>query len=201
MKLPKPDALILGMLLDDPLSPYDMAKLAQTINPNYWITIAKQTFYVNVQRLAKKGLIEGHTIRQGKMPEKTLYTLTNSGKEAITKRFLDFLASDELDTEMFRLAIFLLAYIPVEREELYPYLWERITQLTKLDESLSQKMEVAQEQLPQEQLPLNVYIINKYTLQMIRYEIKIAEELRGVLEDDARWAFFTRLKLADFAKY
>jgi DNA-binding PadR family transcriptional regulator len=198
MMIPKPDALILGMLMNEKerMSPYDMAKLAKTINPNYWISVARPTFYVNVQRLAKRGLLVGETTKLGKMPNKTLYSLTDLGRETIKDAFLGFLESDEIDPEMFRLVIFFLSVIPVPREELYPYLFQRIELLKSLKESLSQ------EGAPDNSdLPLNLFIINKYTKLMIEAEIEIAEELHVVMTDDDKWSFYSKMKLADMAKY
>ncbi len=196
MKISKTDALILGMLLDESMSPYDMVSHAETINPDYWISIAKPTFYVNVQRLAKKGLIIGETTKHGKMPEKTIYTLTDTGRDTITTALLGFLDSNKMDPEMFRLVIFFLPFLPITRKDLYPYFLYRVGHLEALQKSLEQKFEVIRTKAP-----LNISIISEYTLRILKQEIAIAQKYYEIIASYENWEGFISLHLTDLKDY
>jgi len=48
---------------------------------NYWIKISAPAIYRNMREMAKKGYIVGKAVRDGNMPEKTVYRITKKGKD------------------------------------------------------------------------------------------------------------------------
>lgn len=73
------DLIVLGMLKKEPLSAYDIQKLVEYRNISRWVKISTPSIYKKVIQLEKKGLISGTTVKEGKMPEKVVYTLTDAG--------------------------------------------------------------------------------------------------------------------------
>lgn len=95
------DLIILGSLCQSPKSAYDLQKQIEARNLSRWIKIGSFTVYKKVALYEKKGYVTSETTKSGKMPEKTIYTLTPSGKKEFsdlmtkfslteTRVFLDF---------------------------------------------------------------------------------------------------------------
>lgn len=75
------DLIVLGMLKKEPMSAYEMQKLVEYRNISKWVKISTPSIYKKAVQLEKKGLIKGEIIKEGKMPEKSVYSLTEAGEE------------------------------------------------------------------------------------------------------------------------
>ena len=88
------DLIVLGMLKRESLSAYDIQKLVEYRNISKWVKISTPSIYKKVIQLEEKGLITSRTEKEGKMPEKAVYSLTDAGNEEFEKLmlhiFLDF---------------------------------------------------------------------------------------------------------------
>ena len=83
------DLIVLGMLKKESLSAYDIQKLVEYRNISKWVKISTPSIYKKVLQLEEKGLISSHTEKEGKMPEKAVYTLTEEGKKEFEKLMLE----------------------------------------------------------------------------------------------------------------
>ena len=83
------DLIVLGMLKKESLSAYDIQKLVEYRNISKWVKISTPSIYKKVLQLEEKGLISSHTEKEGKMPEKAVYTLTKEGKKEFEKLMLE----------------------------------------------------------------------------------------------------------------
>ena len=83
------DLIVLGMLRKESLSAYDIQKLVEYRNISRWVKISTPSIYKKVIQLEEKGLISSHTEKEGKMPEKAVYSLTDAGKEAFEKLMIE----------------------------------------------------------------------------------------------------------------
>lgn len=83
------DLIVLGMLKKESLSAYDIQKLVEYRNISKWVKISTPSIYKKVIQLEEKGLISSHTEKDGKMPEKAVYTLTDAGKKEFEKLMLE----------------------------------------------------------------------------------------------------------------
>lgn len=79
------DLIVLGMLKRESLSAYDIQKLVEYRNISKWVKISTPSIYKKVIQLEEKGLITSCTEKDGKMPEKAVYTLTDAGKKEFEK--------------------------------------------------------------------------------------------------------------------
>ena len=75
------DLIVLGMLKKEPLSAYDIQKLVEYRNISKWVKISTPSIYKKAVQLEEKGLIKGEIIKEGKMPEKSVYSLTEAGEK------------------------------------------------------------------------------------------------------------------------
>lgn len=95
------DLVLLGSLCQGPKSAYDLQKQIEARNLARWIKIGSFTVYKKVARYEEKGYVTSEIVKSGKMPEKTVYTITQAGNDvfkemmkkfsiAQTRIFLDF---------------------------------------------------------------------------------------------------------------
>lgn len=83
------DLIVLGMLKQKALSAYDIQKLVEYRNISKWVKISTPSIYKKVIQLEEKGLITSHMEKDGKMPEKAVYSLTDTGKEEFERLMLE----------------------------------------------------------------------------------------------------------------
>jgi len=83
------DLIVLGMLKKESLSAYDIQKLVEYRNISKWVKISTPSIYKKVIQLEEKGLILSRIEKNGKMPEKAVYSLTEAGKEEFEKLMLE----------------------------------------------------------------------------------------------------------------
>ena len=83
------DLIVLGMLKKQPLSAYDIQKLVEYRNISKWVKISTPSIYKKVIQLEGKGLIKSRPEREGKTPEKAVYSLTRTGEAAFEELMLE----------------------------------------------------------------------------------------------------------------
>lgn len=83
------DLIVLGMLKKESLSAYDIQKLVEYRNISKWVKISTPSIYKKVIQLEEKGFIKSNTVKEGKMPEKAVYCLTNTGEKEFEKLMLE----------------------------------------------------------------------------------------------------------------
>jgi DNA-binding PadR family transcriptional regulator len=82
-KLTPLGAMVLGLLREGDMHPYEMIRLFRQRHEDRMLTITNGTLYHTVARLERLGLIAEVGIdRDGNRPERTTYTLTTDGRDA-----------------------------------------------------------------------------------------------------------------------
>ncbi|MGO7673351.1 PadR family transcriptional regulator [Rhizobium ruizarguesonis] len=79
-----PTALaVLGMLMEEPLHPYRMQRLIKEHGKDEVINVTQRaSLYQTIQRLEREGLITAQkTVRDDKRPERTVYEITEKGRD------------------------------------------------------------------------------------------------------------------------
>ena len=72
------DLIVLGILKKEPMSAYDIQKLVEYRNISKWVKISTPSIYKKVIQLEEKGYITSHIEKDGKMPEKAVYSLSEA---------------------------------------------------------------------------------------------------------------------------
>lgn len=75
------DLIVLGILKKESLSAYDIQKLVEYRNISKWVKISTPSIYKKVIQLEEKGYIKGTVVKEGKMAEKAVYSLTDAGEK------------------------------------------------------------------------------------------------------------------------
>ena len=98
--------IILGLLMEKPMSAYEMAHIIDSQVIGRLIKISSPTVYKNIKSLYNKGCLTAETIRQGEQPEKKIYSVAEKGKD----HFLQLMAyySEKLTPHFFESNAFLL---------------------------------------------------------------------------------------------
>jgi len=86
------DLIVLGMLKKEPMGAYDIQKLVEYRNISKWVKISTPSIYKKAIQLEEKGLIKGESVKAGKMPEKSVYTLTEKGEKEFERLMLEISA-------------------------------------------------------------------------------------------------------------
>ncbi len=86
------DLIVLGILKRESLSAYDIQKLVEYRNISKWVKISTPSIYKKVLQLEEKGFIKSRIEKEGKMPEKTVYSLTRQGEQEFEKLMLEIAA-------------------------------------------------------------------------------------------------------------
>ena len=68
---------------------YDIQKLVEYRNISKWVKISTPSIYKKAIQLEEKGLIKGEIVKEGKMPEKAVYSLTEAGEKEFEKLMLE----------------------------------------------------------------------------------------------------------------
>lgn len=74
------DLVILGYLKKSQASAYEMAQLVVSSKIKKIIKIGSPTIYQNIKKLAQKDYLSSTTVKEGEMPEKNIYALTDKGE-------------------------------------------------------------------------------------------------------------------------
>lgn len=111
------DLIVLGMLRKESLSAYDIQKLVEYRNISKWVKISTPSIYKKVLQLEDKGLISSHIEKDGKMPEKAVYTLTDAGKEEFERLMLEISCRPVHIFLDFNAVIVNLESLPQERQK------------------------------------------------------------------------------------
>ena len=83
------DLIVLGILKKEPMSAYDIQKLVEYRNISKWLKISTPSIYKKVIQLEEKGYITSHIEKDGKMPEKAVYSLSEAGKQEFEKLMVE----------------------------------------------------------------------------------------------------------------
>lgn len=111
------DLIVLGMLKQEPLSAYEMQKLVEYRNISQWVRISTPSIYKKTIQLEQKGFVTSHIKKEGKMPEKAVYELTEDGKREFERLMLE-IAGKPINIFLdFNAVIVNLQSLPRERQK------------------------------------------------------------------------------------
>lgn len=75
------DLIVLGMIKKQPQSAYELQKNVEYRNISRWVKISTPSIYKKVIQLEEKGYLQSELQKDGKMPEKAIYSITESGEK------------------------------------------------------------------------------------------------------------------------
>ena len=88
------DLVLLGLIKQKSQSAYDIKKNIEYRNIPRWVRISEQSIYKKVLQLESKEYIVSHKEKEGNMPDKAVYTITDKGNDYFNKLMNDISNSD-----------------------------------------------------------------------------------------------------------
>lgn len=127
--LSKSATMLLGLIYETPLNAYEITKRLQIMNVRRWYNIADSTVYATLKTLEKKNYIVGTSEKEGNMPDKTVYSLTETGSKELIDTLRKSILSFDYDTNVFSIAAFFINIF--NANESIELLTERLVVLNK----------------------------------------------------------------------
>lgn len=180
--LTKASTIILGLISENPVNPYRVVGILEKININRWYPIAKQSLYSNIKKLNEQGLITGKTTKEGNMPEKTIYSITENGKNELYHTIVDFLSSTEVDVVKFKIGIMFICHI--DQEEAIEILMTKSKKLGQIIGEIQKNLEQLKD------MPYNGILIQKYNVNIMASELECIKGFIENIKDDSEWKNF-----------
>jgi DNA-binding PadR family transcriptional regulator len=115
---PAPRLSLLGLtalrlLHERPMHPYEMARLIRERRIDEVLQLKRGSLYHAVERLARDGLVEAaETCREGRRPERTVYRLTEAGRDEFEARLRALTSDVVYEPTRFTAAVQFLSSLP-----------------------------------------------------------------------------------------
>ena len=104
---------VLALLFERPMHPYEMAATLKQRHKEESIKLRYGSLYTVIVLLLARGLIRAkETSREGKRPERTVYTLTDAGYEALMDWMRDLIRDPVKEYPQFEAGLCLLPVLP-----------------------------------------------------------------------------------------
>jgi DNA-binding PadR family transcriptional regulator len=175
--------LILGIIGEAPINPYAIVHLINEKRRNSRRNIHAQTVYSIVNTLRKQKLITGKKIKKGNMPNKTVYSITDKGKELIRNNLLSYLSTPEDNLSELALSMMLIGYLDKET-----VLKELIEYHSKAGKEITVRKNLGAFDISEEAYIRKIAI--EHTLQILKVNFKTVERLIKRIEQDDQWGDF-----------
>src|SRR2546423_4127148 len=118
---------VLSLLLERPMHPYEMKVLMQERGHDRVIKIKGASVYDAVERLHRLGFIEPlETSREGRRPERTVYSLTEAGREELLEWLRELISRPVAEYPQFGAALAFMAGVGNEKEVVALLNWRAV---------------------------------------------------------------------------
>jgi DNA-binding PadR family transcriptional regulator len=184
--LSKLSRLIMGLLWKKPMNPYELTKLMDMAVIQDWFPLTAQSIYTTIRNLEKNGYLSGETTREGKLPPKTIYSLTGEGERVLLSELPEGLKSYETAASDFGIALFHIGAL--NKEEALELTGQRIDLLDSLLDKARGRLE-----MNRSKIPFNMRMMLTCNLYRLEAEQKATRELLEEIKNASDWeTSFTR---------
>lgn len=106
------ESLVLGLLYSGARYGHEIDKKMDQLQIRLWTKTNRATIYQSLKRIEKKGWVITNIEKIGNMPERKIYELTNEGKNALQTMVSNGLASQNIVTFDYSIAIGWMEVLP-----------------------------------------------------------------------------------------
>lgn len=104
---------VLRLLADEQMHPYEMQHRIREQAIDHVVKVAHGSLYHTVARLAEQGLIQPvETSREGRRPERTVYAITDAGRDEARSRLREFVMRPFEEYPAFGMALAFVSMLP-----------------------------------------------------------------------------------------
>ncbi|MER6945233.1 PadR family transcriptional regulator [Nonomuraea sp. NPDC000554] len=195
---------VLSALVQRPMHPYEMASVLRARDKDQDMKIKWGSLYTVVRNMDKHGLIEAvESARQGGRPERTVYRVTDAGREELADWTRELLSTPEREPSSFEAGLSVMAGLGPD--EVVRLLRQRV-------DRLRERLAADRERLAREraELPRLFVVESEYALAVGEAEATWTQELvdeltTGRFPDLEQWRAYHRTgdlspELADLAE-
>ena len=176
--------VLLGILKERPMNPYEIVKILDRLNISRWSPISTSSVYASIRTLEKKSLITGEKFKTTAMPEKTVYSVTSAGNAAFLTALKDYLTNDITDITKFNLGTLFLCHL--EKKDVIRILKERSGLITgNIQETEEVYRTFKKREAPEYALISLVHNLNFYSAELSSVKIMLRE-----IEKSDSWDHF-----------
>ena len=167
--------VVLAFLKERPMHPYELGRLLKGRDKQESIKYRHASLYMVVKQLHRDGYIEPQeTSRAGQLPERTVYALTASGREVLTREMRELVAVPAKEYLRFEAALALIVVLPPS--EVDTLLGERLQALKERIAYLREKTR------PREDVEWVHLIEYEYQLALAEAEEKFVRRFRSSVQ-------------------
>lgn len=179
--LSKSAVIILALIERHPLNAYEIIKMLNHMKVKEWYNVADSTVYATIKAMEKKEYIIGVVQKDGNMPDKTVYSLTSTGKEEVTRTISHYISDFDYDTIPFSIAGFFITIL--EKEKAVDLLQKRLKLLAKILSGITEQLDrLADSNIP----PFAVFNIKRSEL-IVDAELKGTALLLETVKNTSLW--------------
>ena len=161
---------VLATVVQRPMHRYEMASVMRARGKDRDMDIKWGSLYTVVQNLEKNGYLESTGVtRQGARPERTMYQITDAGRDELIAWTRELIAEPQAEHTRFIAGLSVLAVLTPQ--EVIELLRRRVDRLTETIDALRGQLEQAAD------VPRLFLIEDEYRIAMTRAEIDWARSL------------------------
>jgi DNA-binding PadR family transcriptional regulator len=179
----------MNLLMERPMHPYEMKSTMKERGHDQVIKLKGGSIYDTVERLEEGGFIHAHeTSREGRRPERTVYAITETGRDEITGWLSELLAQPVNEYPQFGGALAFFAAL--DKDEVVHLLKLRIAlldgQIAGAEKQLKNFLEMG--------LPRLFLVEGEYAVAMKHAELEWVRSLVHEIEDGKLWITKEQMK-------
>jgi len=179
--LTKTSTIILGVIQQQPINAYEVIKMLGQLHVKDWYDIADSTVYATLKTLEKKNYISGEIRKDGNMPDKTVYSITQTGYSELKNTISHFITNFDYDIVPFMIACFFIRILT--KDEAINLLSRRIKYLEKYKTGILNQLEM----LKSQQLASLIICNIEHNNEIICAEISSSNKLIEVIQQIKEW--------------
>ena len=163
---------VLALLFERPMHPYEMGVILKQRHKEESIKLRYGSLYTVIELLLRRAFIAAReTARDGRRPERTVYEITDAGRDELRAWMADLIAEPVKEYPQFEAALCLLPALPPD--EALVLLRERAERIAQNAAALTRHVEAIGEQ----DFPPLFLVETQYRLALMRAEQQFVGEL------------------------
>lgn len=177
----KYELVVMGFLLDEPMHGYQINQMVKVHRMDSWAKISPPMVYKTLAALEQQGMVTSRREREGLMPERRVYRLTNKGKEKLAKLVERSLLDKNITYDLSNLGYFFI--FALEKDKAIECLRQKKVLLEKTIKSLRKRMEDFRGKTP-----LNRFLVLEKDYDRFKSELHHLNTMLERVEKCSVWA-------------
>ena len=157
------ELMLIKFVKTKPSYAYEIEKMIEEREIRTWVKIGGTTVYQVLDRLCNKGFLEFKIEKEGNMPQRKRYYVTDSGNVAFEKASVKILGNSE--RYYFDLTVGLSCRHLMDGEIFKQTIRERLVDLNDFVNHFNEKFEKTKELYPTKRLMVKEYLLAHYQLE------------------------------------